>query len=169
MELLMYVALLDRQGRTRWSNYGEQELREIWSTDKSFLDFVHPSDQQRVEEAFARCVIRGEPGCWTMRLATSDRVVHCHGEIGPVELGEVAAVYTWAPLPAGYQDFTEAELETLRLISAGVSVRQIAKRLGKEESTIDTRIRGLKQKLGRETLHGVVGQAARLGLLPRSA
>lgn len=148
------IKLLDQRGRVIWSQPGDSET---WP--KSFLESA--ADSLAAEAAFAQCVIRGEANDYVGHWDSEGGVVLYWARFFPVgtDIGQVAAVAIVHELPETYFTVTPQETEVLELLAKDLSVKEIATALDRSESTIDQRIRSLKNKLGRETLHGLVGSA----------
>ena len=71
-------------------------------------------------------------------------------------------------MPASYVEFNDADKELLALLADDHNIKDAATTIDRSESAIDSRIRSLKMKLGKHTLHGLVAGAIRGLLVPMS-
>lgn len=69
-------------------------------------------------------------------------------------------------MPDNFDRFTDAERELLRLLAEDHNIKDVATTVDRSESAIDARIRGLKTKMGKHTLYGLVAAAIRARLVP---
>lgn len=163
----IYVALADRRARLLWANtFPDQSLLD---SEKPFFDFIHPDDLQRVKDAFARCVIHGEivdlsiralhysPQSTELTYSTYQaRYYPCDIQHAP----HVAAVIVSHVVPSGVE-LSDTDREVLKGLMDDKTIKEIADHLDKSQSTIDSRVKTLKDKLGVQTLPGLVASAMR--------
>ena len=98
------------------------------------------------------------------RVARGERVLDQELEQAAVmELGRFARQAREGSEMAG--SLTRRELEILELISGGLTMRQIATRLGISPRTVETHVAKLYRKLGVRTRVQAVARAASLGLI----
>lgn len=75
------------------------------------------------------------------------------------DLPVVAAVGICSLLPDNYKDFTQDDRELVQYLADDMSLKEIAAKLNRSESAIDSRIKILKDKLGVRNLAGLVASA----------
>jgi DNA-binding NarL/FixJ family response regulator len=78
-----------------------------------------------------------------------------------------AAVAIHHILVDGIESFNDSDKEVLGLLAKDQSIAEIAQALDRSPSTIDSRIRSLKERLKQKTLHGLVAAAIRGGLVSK--
>lgn len=163
----LFIKMLDRRGRVMWISEGMDA--GIW--DKPMLEYAHEDDRELCDENFARCIVKGESVSFAARwhCPITKRVEWCWTRIHSLEPTDlptsVAAVLTQSVLPSNYGQFTEADRELLRLLADDHNIKDVATTVDRSESAIDARIRGLKDKLGKHSLHGLVAAACRAKLI----
>ena len=164
----LFIKLLDRRGRVMWVSDGIDAA--VW--DKPMLEYADEPDRAIVEENFSRCVVKGETVQFSARwyCPLADATVSCLTVIHPLEPESlptsVAAVLVQSILPENFDEFTDADRELLCLLANDRNIKDVATTVDRSESAIDARIRGLKTKLGKHTLHGLVAAAVRNRLVP---
>jgi len=163
----LFVKMLDRRGRLLWIS--DQIDPSLW--DKPLLDYAHQEDRAIAEENFSRCVLKGESVGFASRwyCPISESTVWCWTRIHALEPKvptTVAAVMVQSVLPDNWDQFTDSDKELLRLLADDHNIKDVATTVDRSESAIDARIRGLKTKLGKHTLHGLVAAASRARLIP---
>lgn len=159
------IKLLDHRGQVIWNS----ENAQVW--EKPFLEYVHEAHRERVYRCLSECVVRGVQ-------TTCQALVECpEGPVAreitffpversmPAEIGSLAAVAVSHTLPDNFESFTDQDRELLTLLARDLSIPQASEQLGRSPSTIDTRIRSLKERLGQRTLHGLVSAAIRARLI----
>jgi len=62
-------------------------------------------------------------------------------------------------------NFTEKEIEVLRLMGKGYDIKRIASEIGISEKGVYTRIDGIKAKTGQDTYHGHISFAKEQGII----
>ena len=162
-----FIKLLDRRGRLLWIS--DQIDPTKW--DKPMLEYAHDEDRAAVEENFSRCVVKGESVGFAARwyCPIIDATIWCWSRIHPSEPlvpSAVAAILVQSILPDTWNQFTDADKELLKLLADDHSIKDVATTVDRSESAIDARIRGLKSKMGKHTLHGLVAAAIRARLAP---
>jgi DNA-binding NarL/FixJ family response regulator len=83
------------------------------------------------------------------------------------QIAQDLALTNLAPQPLGGGALSARELEVLRLIVQGLSVREIALRLGLNPKTVANQQSMIRQKLGADSAVQLLRIAARLGLDPQ--
>jgi DNA-binding CsgD family transcriptional regulator len=159
-----FIQLLDQRAKILWAN-----LPEIW--DKSLLECVHPDDLEHVESHLTRCIVRGETTSCQARWycpAVGGKLVCAQTYFFPI-LRQIipAAIAVHNILVDSIESFNGSDREVLGLLSKDQSIAEIAQALDRSPSTIDSRIRSLKERLNQKTLHGLVAAAMRGGLLSK--
>lgn len=159
-----FIQLLDQRGKILWAN-----LPEIW--DKTLLECVYPDDLEHVESCLARCIIRGETTTCQARWfcpAFGGKLVWARSTFYPILRDIVpAAIAVHNILVDNIESFNDADKEVLSLLSKDQGIAEIAQALDRSPSTIDSRIRSLKERLKQKTLHGLVAAAIRGGILSK--
>jgi hypothetical protein len=162
----LFIKLLDRRGRILWIN--NQIDRSLW--DKPYVEYAVEEDRKLVEESFTRCVVFGETVEFAARWYCP--ISNTNGwwltQIQAVEsgMGDLAAILVQTQLPENFTEFNEADRELLSLLADDHNIKDAATTVDRSESAIDARIRGLKTKTGKNTLHGLVAAAVRGRLVP---
>jgi DNA-binding CsgD family transcriptional regulator len=157
-----FIQLLDQRAKILWEN-----LPEVG--DKSLLDRAYPEDLEYVEAQLSRCIVRGEKTTCQARWycpGAGGKLVWAASEFFPI-LRQIipAAIAVHHILVDSIESFNGSDREVLGLLSQDQSIAEIAQSLDRSPSTIDSRIRSLKERLNQKTLHGLVAAAMRGGLL----
>ena len=161
------IKLLDHRGHVIWASN-----ETGW--EKPFFEYVHEEHRDRVYRCLSECVVRGAQTTCQARVqcppnGTVPRQITFfpveRTPDGSVEIGSLASVVVSHTLPDNFEAFTDQDRELLSLLGSDLSIPQISEQLGRSPSTIDTRIRSLKEKLGQRTLHGLVSAAMRSHLI----
>ncbi|MEW6365290.1 MAG: LuxR C-terminal-related transcriptional regulator [Acidobacteriota bacterium] len=79
---------------------------------------------------------------------------------------QVKALISKSRTPARDSRLTARELETLQLVSRGMTTHQMAKKMGISRTTVNNHIQHLMKKLGARTRLEALRRAERAGLLP---
>jgi DNA-binding NarL/FixJ family response regulator len=166
----IFVGLVDRRGRFLWANQFPDDP-DVWYYKEPFFAHIHPDDVERCKAAFARCVIEGETVdiiCRAILYETAEeqaekkyltfqaRFHPCDIEAAP----QIACVLVDHVIPDGVE-FSETDMSVLKGLMDDKSIKEIADMLDKSASAIETRIKNLKDKLGVETLPGLVASVMR--------
>lgn len=165
----LHILLLDRRGRVLWALGVSQEV-----IGQALVDLAFDEDRAMVGENLARCVVKGEAAEFVARWQCSpkDAAGWALTSLHPVEpqptILSVAALSISSLLPANYMEFNEADRELLGLLADDHNIKDAATTVDRSESAIDNRIRSLKTKMGKHTLHGLVAGAIRGQLVPMS-
>jgi len=159
-----YVFLLDKRAHVVWCS----EHTPI--PENRLLDSIPIEDAGIVEAAVSRCILHNEtveyvthgrrggnmpegpPVLWKVRISPSP------------DLPVVAAIGICSLLPGNYKDFTQDDRELVRYLADDMSLKEIAAKVSRSESAIDSRIKVLKDKLGVRNLAGLVASAMINGL-----
>lgn len=160
------IKLLDHRGHVIWASD-----QTAW--EKPFFEYVHEEHRDRVYRCLSDCVVRGQQTTCQARVQCPEGTVPRQITFfpvertpdGSVEIGSLASVVVSHTLPDNFESFTDQDGELLGLLAGDLSIPQISEQLGRSPSTIDTRIRSLKEKLGQRTLHGLVSAAMRARLM----
>jgi DNA-binding CsgD family transcriptional regulator len=165
-----FVGLADRRARFLWANQFPDEP-DVWYYKRPFFEDVHPDDVDQVKVAFAKCVIEGQTVDFVAKAVLYEqakeqtekryrkfqvRLYPCDIEATPY----IAAVMVNHVIPDGVE-FNETDMNVLKGLMDDKTIKEIADQMEKSQSTIETRIKGLKDKLGVETLPGLVASAMR--------
>lgn len=155
-----FVFLLDKRAHIVWCS--EQSTVPA----HSLLDALPVSETATVESAVSRCLLRGETAEYTTigeRTATmpEGNPVTWRVRLFPYnhEFSTIAAVGVCSLLPDNYSSFTQDDRDLIGYLAADMSLKEIAHRLNRSESALDSRIKLLKDKLNVNTLAGLVGSA----------
>lgn len=165
----LHILLLDRRGQVLWTLGGSKEI-----IGHALPDLAIDEDRTLVEENLARCVIRGEEAEFAARwrCPPKEDTGWTKTSLHPVEpqptILNVAALSISSVVPANYQEFNNSDKELLGLLADDHNIKDAATTVDRSESAIDNRIRALKAKLGKHTLHGLVAGAIRGRLIPMS-
>lgn len=170
-----FITLVDRRGRILWTNQFPY-ARYVWFYGEPIFNFIpEPDEAGRVREAFAACVVQGE----SVDLDVSATLVkspddpddrehvtyQCRYYPADIEsVPRVASVILSHVIPAGVS-LSEADKEVLKGLMDDKTIKEIADALDKAPSTIDARVKSLKDKLGVQTLPGLVAAAMRSYLI----
>ncbi|MBT4012765.1 MAG: helix-turn-helix transcriptional regulator [Planctomycetaceae bacterium] len=74
----------------------------------------------------------------------------------PVETDDITVMATSVPIAQSYNSLTPREIECLRLLVGGKHTASIAKNMGVKSTTINTYKQRIKEKLGIDTLAGLI-------------
>jgi DNA-binding CsgD family transcriptional regulator len=173
------IVLTDVEGRIRWQNslsvarVGDQRGR-------NFLDLMAPEHREMAQTEFTRLrfnpqassrrevVVIGPDGRRKRTMAFS---VPVRGEDGVVGILTVGVPLNWHDDSAGTPELSPRLLDTLELLTAGRSTREIAAELGISVETARNHIRRLLKALGVHSRVEAVAKGKDLRLLtdlPRS-
>lgn len=155
------VALLDRQFRILWSSRLPEPNSE--AVGVSAFDILDRKYHDLAKQAFADCLIEGKVGSYVVESdifePTGKRRARLRIALYPVtNTSDVAMVLITHELhPAG--EVQEMDRTILRMLANDRSVGDVAEALHRSESAIAQRIKAMKQRFGRTSLHGLVAQA----------
>lgn len=142
--------IFDNSGHIRWSAISNSDEREVLTTAASF----------GLRYGAAISVVHDDsPGLRSFgSFARPDREFHDHElEMLSKALGEMHQALT----PA--RALTQAELDALEMLAAGLILKEIAHRLSISESAVKLRLTNARSKLGARTNTQAVGQAKASG------
>ena len=164
----MSVSLLDRRGRIIWSS------KQDFDRKRPIFESLHPEDRDQFSEKLSRCIVQGDHLDATVRVALRDSYEWRALKILAVDGVEqtvitVAAVVISHKLPLDPSQLTTADLSVLQLLAADKTIRETAEELDRSESTVDLRIKSLKQALDAKHLHGLVAKAVEYRLVTADA
>lgn len=157
---MLYIKLLDSRGNIIWANDDLKRKHE------KLLDYTVDEDRQKFHDIFSRCVVDGEVAEVVCRHNCSDPPVWAKHTFFPMQYGIIACVAASRVLPGSYPEIQDAEKEVLSLLAQDSPIQAIARALERSPSTIDSRLRSIKSKLGTDTLHGLVAKAIACNVIP---
>lgn len=146
------VILLDAHGRIVWPE----------SDQGRFIETVASDYRANVAELLCGVILE-EKTAEINFLETSSG--WCCARLQPTDLLGVSVCLIVADLPTNFLEFGDQDLQLLRLLAEDHSIKEIAELMQRSQSAIDARIKSLKEKLGRETLHGLVAAAIKSRLV----
>jgi DNA-binding CsgD family transcriptional regulator len=160
----LFIKLLDRRGRIIWNQRGRDPAN--WK-DAPLQEAGVAEHRQMIDENFYRCIVGGETvefaAKWYCPSLKAD--VWLQTTFHPIDPkvggGHIAALVVQSLLPENHEEFSETDREMLRLLADDHNIKDVAETVDRSESAIDTRIRNLKTKLGKHTLHGLIAGAIR--------
>jgi hypothetical protein len=139
------------------------------SKGKTLIDYAYEDDRAIVEAHLSRCIIHGSEETCEARWyyldekthEKTDSVVWVKSTFFPIsrEVLAISAIAVHHILVDRTESFADHDREVLQLLANDNNVNQISNRLNRSPSTIDSRIRSLKERLGKNTLHGLVSAA----------
>jgi len=156
-----FIKLLDHRARIIWTSD-----KDNFALNSKLAEFAVEEDRVSAEARLADAVLRGHRVEFISRWDSPRRgQVWSRTFLFPVELPGIAALSVNQLLPVCFNEFTDQDIEILRLLAADKGINEIAVEMDRSTSTIDGRVRGLKVRLEQKTLHGLISAAYRGSLL----
>jgi DNA-binding CsgD family transcriptional regulator len=166
------IGLIDLERRVRWQNIASIELLGDMQ-GRLDASLVAPESLAAARDQFARKVLGAEQTEHVVTVVCADGT-HARvetssvpisgpdGMIGVLAIGRVAQ--REFPLD-GAPDLTPRQQQTLTLLAAGCSTRQMAERMAITNDTVRNHVRSLCRRLGARSRVEAVAKGRRTGLL----
>jgi len=160
----LIVCLIDKSANAIWIS-----IDPLSYTPVKIIEKVVPVDRETVLNALSRCILRSEvidyqaggdgpvegvTVTWSVRLYPLDR-----------DGGALSCVALCQILPEHHAEIREDELTLLRLLADDCTLKEISEKMFLSDSSIDTKMRQLKAKLGVKNIGGLVATAITGGLI----
>ncbi|HEY2074090.1 MAG TPA: LuxR C-terminal-related transcriptional regulator [Gaiellaceae bacterium] len=169
------MTLLDRSGRVVWQN--ERSVTRVGDRrGASFLGLMAPDYRPMAEMEFRRLILSNEassrrevvvvgPDGQRMRsISFGVPIRNADGVSGVLAMG---VPLNWDDDVPAAPELTPRLRETLDLLVAGLSTREIAAELGVARETARNHVRGVLRRMGVHSRIAAVARARELGLVPR--
>lgn len=151
----LFIALVDGHGRAVWSSNDPDN--KVGYVGQSILDVVVVEDREMAKNALSQCLLDGKTVGYTVNL-DGDQKQPWRVTLMPIpSMGSALAVCSL--LPNNYPNITAEDKNLLAGLGQDMTLKEIARRMHRSESAIDSKIKSLKDKLGCKTLPGLVAMA----------
>ena len=158
------ICLVDTRARILWTS--DDPLNERGHVGHAALDLYPEIIRPRVLHLLSRCILEGKVESYTEKATklpseSNGRLYLWRITMLPVDQPNLAAMLIASVLPDCYGEITGDEKSLLRMLADDKTLKEIAGSMNRSESAIDSKMRLLKQKLGRTTIGGLVALALR--------
>lgn len=129
---------------------------------------VAESDTDKVMHALGRVMLKGEEVEYDVTGIASQQTtekVPWGVKLLPINHADLSAVCMCYRLPDNVKEINSDEREMVGMLAADCTLKEIADKLFCSESTIDTKMRQLKSKLGVRNIGGLVACSIMMGLV----
>lgn len=176
MRLNASLTLLDLAGRIVWQN--DVSIARVGDRrGTSFLRLLASEHRQSAETEFRRAILSGAStrrevvsvGVDGQRMRSISFGVPVRSGLQITGVLAVGVPVNWSEEAPAAPELTPRLRETLDLLTAGRSTREIADELGIAVETARNHIRGLLKRLGVHSRVAAVARARELGLVPDPA
>lgn len=131
---------------------------------KRIWDFAPPGERDRIEAAFARCLIHGEPQIYVTSSALAGSVEHWETTLLPANGGHVVCLGREI-LPTAAPGLEPDEKIIMSMICDDLSLEQVAKRLKCHANTLAAKLKRLRDRFGVHTNTGLVAYCVRFEMV----
>lgn len=157
------IYLLDKRSRNLWGSV--DPLNKAGSfVGKSVHDFYKPATAAAIMRITSECIIDGKEVAYVARTDRTEDQALWRVTILPADspsLPNTSAVAICTMLPDNYFEITEDEKIVLGLLADDYTLKQIAGKMHRSQSAIDSKIKSLKTKMDCRTIGGLVAKAVR--------
>ena len=159
------VSLHDQRSRLLWCS--NDPLNALEGNGLTMFEITPDYEHDQIRRAITECFINGE-SAWYIVDAGRPPKSKYRVTMLPVSspaLPGVAGVAFGSKLPDNYLDITQDDRVLLKMLADDLSHKEIATAMHRSESSIDSRIKNLKVKLGCKGIGGLVGTALQLFII----
>ena len=139
--------------------------QQIVENHDHFWDFVDPSSAQVIRSRFADCLMTGDDQHYMLTSTIGGHVEHWENRLyrcsQPAEVIAVAREI----FPSKTPTVSDRELTLLRGLCDDKTLSEIADESGEVESTLQSRLARLRERLGCRTTTGLIALCVRYGIL----
>lgn len=164
------LMLLDHRGRILWSSDHPTDSKPPFY-GVSVCSLINESDRDDCERIISGCIVYNRPAQFVLRAEVPPRSVldkdstNIRFTFLPADTAPVAMCLIASILPSNYDQFSDEDRQVLGLLAQDQSLKEIATKMDRSRSAIDSRIKSLKEKLRQRGIGGLVAAAIRLRLI----
>jgi DNA-binding CsgD family transcriptional regulator len=163
------VGLIDKHGRLIWLS--DDPFNKAGLAGSAIAENVIVPDRDRIVDALGRCFFKNEIVEYQVTGRPSPSIGGEHPVTWNVRLlpvksgGEIAGCCLCRPLPEYHTEINDDERQMVKLMCEDKGLKEIAQVMFLSESAIDSKVRQLKDKLGVNTIGGLVATALKESLI----